>query len=240
MQTTDIYETSQWDIKLKYPTPDIIPSQLDLTHLATEGVFTLAEGLLTPLKVDLSVSFFDREFDYPVGDISPPTPYWLLKQTNLPENISADTYWVAEDEQLVSAITPEKVSTFINQAVDCNKKNNHEHLVDWHQMIFNSNRCCLPINQKDLVEGCIQVKERSNTLLLPVELFDNKFWASGPMHPYSLYAPIEIFLEREMGEISLRIYLYWSIYTEEGSLGKQKVQTNVSKLLAQGWIIDEE
>lgn len=239
MSLIETYESPQWTIHLKYPDSDELHSSLNFTRVASEGLFLLVDGLFVPLKADLSIDFFDQEFDYPVGEIDPPQQFWLLKQENLPENISADTYWVAKKEHLVSAINQKQLSDFIQQAIDCNQKNDLEYSVNWHQLIFNANRCQLPLAPEMLVEGCVHVTERTSHLQLPVESIDGKIWISGPLKPYFLYAPIEIFFERDMGEISLQMQIYWTIYTEDGSPGKQKVQENIDKLLAKGWVMTE-
>ena len=240
MQEIKIHDFPGKQIRLKYPASDEIPSQMDLTLLAIGGIFSLGKGLFEILKIDFSFAYFDAELDLKNDDDSFHS-FWMLKQTVLPDYLLIRPTWVNEKTSLVEVISQEEVLNLIKQVMISHKPNDGN-VIGWDQISLDTNCCLLPVSLEDLDNGEVSVTNSSysNTYQLPVEVKKEAVWISGPIRSQTLNAPIEISLRKEYGEITLDISLHWSVYTTPDTIGSQKVQENVDKLLAKGWLIDED
>ena len=239
MQTYKISETEK-TISLEYLAPDNVSSKVELAHLALEGVFSLAEGLFEPLKIDLSINFND-EYEFPVDDEYPPHRFWMLKHKKIPKGISADTLWLDEEVSLTDSISKETTLEWLKQAIASNQPNTaNDYTLGWEQLIFKTNRCHLPVPREDLINNCIPVQEGLHTYQFPVELKGGESWISGPIDPQTMYAPIEVSISNQINLLTLNISFYWSVYTSPGSAGLKLVRQATEKLIKQGWEVTQD
>ena len=236
MQTFKIHDSPCKTISLEYITPDDVSGQLNYLQDALKAVFVVAKNLFEPLKVDLQLNFNDVEYEFPVSNEYPSQAFWTLQKKEIPQNIAADSYWAEPQINQVHHINAEAVHSWVAEALASNEDQKPaDFTLGWRELLFNTNRCYLPIQQADLTDNCIAIQQGLHTYHFPVISDDHGIWIAGPITPQTLYAPLEVKVANTAGLLELSLSLYWSVYTTPQQMGLRYVKKTIDKLLHLGW-----
>jgi hypothetical protein len=184
----------------------------ELARLALEGFYLLATDFFEPLSVDLWLTCVEAESGYPVNSPKPDRPFWLLKRTDLPPDVSIQPAWEDEEVAETERLTPDSILDWMTGAAE---QNSSAGVIAWRQLLFCAARVRLP---------------RS-----PGGGMEEGKWIVGPLKDSSFPAPLEVMLTNEAGLLAIELSLYWSPWTDSYGDGKRTVDEAVERLLARGW-----
>ena len=208
-------------------------AQRELARLALDGVFTFFAGLGEPLAMDLWISCNDIEFDHPLGNPEPDSPFWFARCRDLPDRV-AEPAWENARVVMVDQLTEESAMAVVSGALgqDCQDCGPGE-MTGWREMLFRSVRVRLPEDVAVPAGGRLPVRVGRGSVACPVERRGGTMWVCPPV----LYAPFEVMVTKCLGVMSLDVALLWSVWAwaDDGIAGRRSVMRAVGELTDHGW-----
>lgn len=239
MKEIKIFDLPAKQIRLEYSIPESISDQLVMAQTGLDAAFLFFENLIHPFTVDLCLTFYDPDIEYPVQEPSPNIPFRMLRKKYLPKYVLIKPTWENEKVYLIDDISRETIEKWINQIFnqyDTNESDTYYYL-GWKQIIFKTNQCRLPYSDFNPEKDIILLNNVLDTIHYPTVYQEDSVWIQGPINQKSPNAPIEVILDNLAGLLTLDIFLYWSVFMNTNEPGTNLIETSLNKLVDIGWNI---
>jgi hypothetical protein len=214
-------------------------SQQETARSAVEGLELFCQDFVTPLSADLALSYCDTEFSFSVDEPAPEQPFWFLKSEAAPADAALTPAWLNSSEQSVPALTPQTILEWIVGTMAQNPPTfetaNQTLVIGWTELLIRATRVRLPRSSDVATADSVELIYGADTIRYPIERIASESFVSGPLHPKSVTAPIDLRIESQTGVLKLTISMHWSLWTDPDQRGWSDIRDAVQRLQSHGW-----
>jgi hypothetical protein len=207
--------------------------ELSNARAALDAFFSVAEGSLEILALEVRVGCYDREtHSHTSIDREPPRPHHLLILEPRPTAVRiSPIYRVLETSR--SIIDRESVSAFADHilAQSCGETSRYE--TSLCELIVLASRTSLP--QLWAATSALVLECYAGTVEIPIEYRNGAGWISTPPVEYLVPQPVGVSLLNADDLLRLTIDVYWSPWIGELARSGSPLADAVARLEARGW-----
>lgn len=213
-------------------------SELRCLHLALDVVDAFWPAILEPLVVTLELVCVD---DWGYGrspSVRPEKAEWLLR-TALPPGVSTSLGLDRHLEREVPALTRQVLVDWIQEALRQPPTGGADH-VAWSDLTFQATRVRVFEQERFTGRDSLGLDSEVGRVEARLERDARGLWVSGPLERLRDQPPVGLSISRPDGGFEVSINAHWSLWTREGSPGKEAIDAALSHLLTRGWERDPE
>ncbi|WP_157554205.1 hypothetical protein [Nocardia crassostreae] len=218
---------------------DVNDVQLDseLHSIALSAMFGFLAVFCRPLALDLSLSYWDDEYDMLIRSSRLSPGYKMLRCATLPNGVVIDPWWVGQKIHPVAELNYSTASDFMKYALESDPADESGLKVGWEALWARSMMVRLP-SGCETTSDTVFVRCNQSVIDHSVEVINGGQWVCGPQQ-MNRPSPIVRQVTRDFGILTLQVSINWSVWTPSGA-GFDDIQSGISTLLDSGWQLDDD
>ncbi|MFD8565997.1 hypothetical protein [Streptomyces sp. NPDC059639] len=221
-------------IALAYDIDAVAAAQPVSAHVALAALLDLYAAVdALPLTLEVTTSYLNEEFGFPLDDPVRPDSEWALHAERLPPELRIRPRAKNQRMRRSPTLDLSNCLAFVAESLRGSDRDMSPSRVGWRSMGVHACAVRLPADTP-LDGGKLPVQVGRGIVRTPVEIREGARWAAGPGSPSMAEAPLECWIAQEYGELDLRVSAYWTPWCPGGS-EYPALRRAVDTLVSSGW-----
>ncbi len=226
--------------QLRFELADLDPSSSreNTAGQAVDALHEFSAGLFQPLRADLRLGVFDREFGYALETPMSGQQAWFLEAAGAPRGVLSAPAWVGAVRERVDAIDRDVLHRWMIAAIE--KRAVHEDpaapvILGWREILVGAVRARLFYSAAKLQTSTLQIERGGHTIEYPVERIGDALYVSGPLEGKSVAGPFDVNVTNEGGLLRMTVGVHWSLWTDPNDPGWPELAKALERIQQTGW-----
>jgi len=231
MKTATTGDYSKEYHRLEWPSPEGANQRVD-ADAAIDALFTLIDGWLEILALEVRVGCYDRETYTEASELRPPQPYHLLVHEPRPSGVSIDRMYRSVESPQVE-VTRVVAGLWLDKILSQSCGDTGRYETSLREIDILASRTALPSGWSG--EETLALECYAGTVTIPVQRGEGGGVVMAPPAGYVVRQPVVISIENDDGALYLTVEVYWSPWVGELMRSGGSLAKGVALLESRGW-----